>query len=108
MPQITCLFSSFRALTGVPKCGVAQRKVPAHMNPRNRLAGFGSALVLLFGVLAACSPPPTYDVVLRGGTIYDGSSSAGYVGDVAIDGDTVVALGDIGKAKGRQEVDDRA
>jgi N-acyl-D-amino-acid deacylase len=75
------------------------------MNPRNRLAGFGSALVLLFGVLAACSPPPTYDVVLRGGTIYDGSRSAGYVGDVAIDGDTVVALGDIGKAKGRQEVD---
>ena len=61
------------------------------MTPTNRLRGFRSALVLLFGTLAACSPPPTYDLVLRGGTIYDGSGNAGYVGDVAIDGDTIVA-----------------
>ena len=75
------------------------------MNPTNRAHRFRTALILVLGALAACSPPPTYDIVLRGGTIYDGSGGAGYVGDIAIDGDTVVALGDIGKANGRQEFD---
>jgi N-acyl-D-amino-acid deacylase len=53
----------------------------------------------------AASPPPTYDLVLRGGTIYDGSGKAGYFGDVAIDGDTIIALGDVGNAKAREEID---
>jgi N-acyl-D-amino-acid deacylase len=60
---------------------------------------------VLVAALGACTPPPTYDRVLRGGTIYDGSGNAGFVGDVAIDGDTIVALGNIGNAKGREEID---
>jgi len=37
-------------------------------------------------------PHPSYDLILRGGTIYDGSGGKPYVGDVAIDGDRIVAL----------------
>jgi len=57
------------------------------------------------GLLAACSPPASYDVILRGGDIYDGSGGDPFVGDVAIDGDTIVALGDIGGASAAVEID---
>jgi N-acyl-D-amino-acid deacylase len=57
------------------------------------------------GLLAACSPPASYDLILRGGDIYDGSGGDPFVGDVAIDGDTIVALGDIGDAKATIEID---
>ena len=45
---------------------------------------------------AAPSPPgqpPAYDVVIRGGTIYDGSGGAPFTGDVAIHGDRIVYVG---------------
>ncbi len=67
------------------------------------------ALVLLLAaplVLAsACAPEPNVDVVLRGGTIFDGSGQPGFDGDVAIDGDTIVAVGDVGDLIGRTEFD---
>jgi len=56
-------------------------------------------------VTTACSPPPEYDLVIRGGTLYDGTGAAGVVGDVAISGDTIVALGELGDARGVKEVD---
>ncbi len=55
--------------------------------------------------LSACAAPVEHDIVLRGGTIYDGTGSPGVVGDVAIDGDAIVAVGDIGKAVGRTDID---
>jgi len=48
---------------------------------------------------------PRYDLVLRGGTIYDGSGGEPVRGDVAIDGDRIAAVGDLGGARGREEVD---
>jgi N-acyl-D-aspartate/D-glutamate deacylase len=45
-----------------------------------------------------------HDIVIRGGTILDGTGKAGFAGDVAIDGDKIAAVG--GKAgPGRREVD---
>jgi N-acyl-D-amino-acid deacylase len=55
-------------------------------------------------LLAACSGP-TYDVVVRHGTIYDGTGAAGEKSDLAIMGDSIVAIGDLSKAKGKTEVD---
>jgi N-acyl-D-amino-acid deacylase len=48
-----------------------------------------------------------YDVIIRNGTIYDGSGSAGYRGDVAVQGDRIAAVGDIGRGRGKTEVDAR-
>jgi len=59
----------------------------------------------LCGVLAACTPPPSHDLILRGGSIYDGSGDDAFVGDVAIDGDKIVALGDLGNAMATVEID---
>lgn len=58
-------------------------------------------LVLLSLPLAA----QEYDVILRGGTIYDGSGGKPWVGDIAIQGDRIAKVGDLGKSRGRTEVD---
>ncbi len=55
-------------------------------------------------LLWACSPRVEYDVVIRGGTIYDGSGSPPFVGDVALRGDTIAAIGSVGNARGRVEI----
>lgn len=47
-----------------------------------------------------------YDVVIRGGTIYDGSGAAPFVGDVAVKGDTIIAVGQVDDT-GETEVDAR-
>ena len=62
------------------------------------------ALLLLLP-LAACASRAEYDVVLRGGTLYDGSGGPPTVGDLAIAGDTIAAVGDLGDARGRREID---
>ena len=45
------------------------------------------------------------DVVIRGGTLYDGSGGPPVVGDLAIDGDRIVAVGDLKGHAGRAEID---
>ncbi len=45
-----------------------------------------------------------HDLVIRGGTIVDGTGAKPFVGDVAIDGDRIAAVGKV-DAKGRQEID---
>lgn len=55
--------------------------------------------------LAACRPAPSYDLVIRHGTVYDGSGGAPLAADVAVRGDSIAAVGDLGAARGRVEVD---
>jgi N-acyl-D-amino-acid deacylase len=65
-------------------------------------------LLLLAGTcvfLTACSSGPQYDVIVRGGTIYDGSGAPGTAGDLAIQGDTIAAMGDLGNASAQTEID---
>ncbi len=62
-------------------------------------------LALCLLLPAACGSPTTYDVVIRHGTIYDGSGGAPIRGDVAINGDTIAGVGSLGDIVGRLEVD---
>src|ERR1700704_5661365 len=66
-----------------------------------------TACLLAFVVSASmgCAKPPAYDVVVRHGTVYDGTGAAGKVGDVAILDDRVAAVGDLGGERGREEID---
>ena len=76
---------------------------------------FKESVRLIFAVLvgsglAACdvpesNAPVSYNLVLRGGTIYDGSGGVPYVGDVAFNGEMIAALGDIGDALAMVEID---
>ncbi len=47
----------------------------------------------------------TYDLILRNGTIYDGSGGAPFTGDVALRGDRIEAIGSLGDARGKREID---
>ena len=55
-------------------------------------------------MLTAYAQPVSYDVILRGGTIYDGSGEKPFTGDVALKGDKIAALGDLGKASAKKEI----
>ncbi|MYD97720.1 MAG: amidohydrolase family protein [Gammaproteobacteria bacterium] len=45
-----------------------------------------------------------YDLVIRNGTLVDGTGASARSGDVAVQGDRIVAVGQVG-AKGRREID---
>jgi N-acyl-D-amino-acid deacylase len=63
-------------------------------------------VALLFVLLlTACRQAPSYDLVIRRGTLYDGSGGPPRVADIAVTGDTVAAIGDLGGATGKQEID---
>lgn len=47
----------------------------------------------------------SYDLIIRNGTIVDGSGEKGYKGDVAISGDSIAAVGDLGEARAAGEID---
>lgn len=63
-----------------------------------------TALIIGF-LLASCSQPQTFDVLIKNGQIIDGSGQPSYVGDIAINADTIAAIGNLKNAKGRQEID---
>ena len=46
-----------------------------------------------------------HDLVIRHGTVIDGTGAAGLRADVAIDGDRVSAIGDLSAASGNREID---
>jgi N-acyl-D-amino-acid deacylase len=72
-----------------------------------RVLAVVSVLSLCIGCSASAPPPqsPTYDVIIRGGTVYDGTGSPGRRVDVGIKGDHVTAVGDLGTAGAAKTVD---
>ena len=66
-------------------------------------------LFLLSGLLASCSPSvdADFDVIIRGGTVYDGLGGQPFVADIAINGDKIAAIGDLSNKLGGLHVDAR-
>ncbi|WP_228237295.1 N-acyl-D-amino-acid deacylase family protein [Allomuricauda sp. M10] len=59
-------------------------------------------LLLSFG---SCTKPQHFDVLIKNGSIVDGSGNPAYIGDVGINADTIAAIGNLEKATGTIEID---
>lgn len=65
-------------------------------------------VLLVLIVLALAFPgknPVEYDCIIRYGMIYDGSGEDPFTGDIAIQGDTIAAMGNLESFKGKKEID---
>jgi N-acyl-D-amino-acid deacylase len=63
---------------------------------RRTLILLTTILVLLAGCAQPATKQPAYDLLIRNGTVYDGSGGAGFVADVAIRGDRIAAIAEPG------------
>ncbi|REK19473.1 MAG: D-aminoacylase [Planctomycetota bacterium] len=70
------------------------------------------ACLVCCSTLAAAEKPNSnnaaadrYDIIVRGGTVYDGTGAPGVKADVAIAGDRIAKIGDLAGAQAKQEID---
>ena len=72
-----------------------------------RILFFATTLALITLSNTIAKAQTEYDVVIRGGTIYDGSGSKPVVGDVALRGDSIVAIRASISGRGTKEINAR-
>ncbi|HLG17022.1 MAG TPA: D-aminoacylase [Blastocatellia bacterium] len=63
------------------------------------------ALILPMPSVAQAPRAPSYDILIKGGTVYDGTGRPGVRTDVAIKGDRIAAIGNITSANAKTVVD---
>lgn len=64
-------------------------------------------LCALAGVAAFAASPAPFDLLIRGGIVYDGTGAPGRTADVGIRGDRIAAVGDLSKERARRVIDAR-
>lgn len=62
-----------------------------------------TCFVLGLLIFTACQKQ-NYDIIIRGGTVYDGSGNPGIVTDVGIQADSIAFIGDLSSAVGTKDV----
>src|SRR5437660_8541288 len=66
---------------------------------------------LFFTVLISCeriaAADAPFDVIIKGGIVYDGTGGEGHIADVAIRGDRIAGVGDLAKASAKKTIDAR-
>src|ERR1700692_3047430 len=80
-------------------------RVMVRFHPGCSLAA--SLVVIGSASLASAAPPDNsiHDLVLRNGTVYDGSGQKPFAGDIAIDSDRITYVGPHRELRGRTEID---
>lgn len=64
-----------------------------------------ASVALMFTLIISCAEKKSFDVVISGGTIYDGSGGDPVVADIGINSDTIAVIGDLSNAIGKSEID---
>jgi N-acyl-D-amino-acid deacylase len=62
-------------------------------------------LIVSSGQIASADPP--FDVIIKGGTLYDGTGAEGRITDIAIRGDRIAGVGDLANATAKTTIDAR-
>jgi N-acyl-D-amino-acid deacylase len=66
---------------------------------------FPFLLMLLTGMASSTMESQEFDVIIRNGTIYDGSGAPAIKADVALRGDSIVKVGDLKEASAKKIID---
>jgi len=66
---------------------------------------FAMVLMLSISTGLASDSSAVHDLIIRNGTVYDGSGSAPFRADIAIDGDRITVVGELSGHRGKNEVD---
>lgn len=72
---------------------------------RNKFGLLALAAAVISGCMQQPARAPEFDLVLRGGNVFDGSGAPPVIADVAIDGDRIAAIGAIPAGAGKRDVD---
>jgi N-acyl-D-amino-acid deacylase len=72
---------------------------------RNWLRYLIFTLIVSFAQIASAGPP--FDLIIKGGTVYDGTGAEGRVTDIAIRGDRIAGIGDLANATAKTTIDAR-
>lgn len=77
------------------------------MQIKYNIKGFPSLFNLILVILFAdgCASPQTFDILIKSGTVIDGSGGDSFMADVGIKADTIAALGDLSGATGKTIID---
>jgi N-acyl-D-amino-acid deacylase len=70
-----------------------------------RLKYFQILGFIAIGFISSCQRNNKCDLVLRNGLIIDGTGEPAYTGDIAINADTIVAIGNLWRYSGNKEID---
>lgn len=62
------------------------------------------SVIIIISLACLKNPQQEYDCIIRNGAIYDGSGSQPFVGDIAIQNDTIAAIGNLTGYKGKKEI----
>ncbi len=92
-------------------------RIPRSANPSldgeimTRRIPFALALALLLLTsslpFASKAAPPEYDIIIRNGRVVDGTGRSAFSADVAIKGDRVASIGNLGGAQAKQTINAR-
>jgi dihydroorotase/N-acyl-D-amino-acid deacylase len=72
---------------------------------RGRVTARALAALAVAAMVGCGRGPEPYDVVLQGGWIVDGAGNPRYLGDVAVRGDRIAAVGRLGEVTARRTID---
>ncbi len=81
--------------------------MPRTLSRRRFLRGAGSTALGIAAAPVRLLAEPTFDLVIRGGSIVDGTGAPPFTADVGIVGDTIAALGSIHPEQARRVLDAR-
>jgi N-acyl-D-amino-acid deacylase len=64
-----------------------------------------TCILFILSLTVSCQPGHRYDLIIRNGTVYDGSGSMPVRADIAISGDSIAAIGDLGSERADTVID---
>lgn len=56
-------------------------------------------------IISSCVHKPKYDIIIKNGTVIDGTGAPSFRADIGISGDTIAAIGDLAGSRGKNEID---